>query len=215
MRSLQYMRVIGERPARSMLLGLLLLIAASSGCGIPGTLLAASAVEQTLCSPYNQLDTETRFDATSPDAIVVLGVSRIKAMTVVLGVDDGVVWRRDRSGMAAGTLAEHGFVVFRLRPQTGKKRYAIARVALEPGATDCYILSTASSTLAAFDAPPGRVTYLGGVTIEFVRDGGGSRALLREDAGISKQQAMAFVAARYPGIRAEMTGGRLAWVYTE
>jgi len=209
------MPVIGERPSRSTLLGLLLLIAASSGCTTAGALLSASAASQALCSPYNQLDAETRFDDRSPDAIVVLGVSRIQAMTVLLGVDDGVVWRRDRSGMAASTLAEHGFVVFRLRPQTGKKRYAIARVALEPGATDCYLLSHASSTLAAFDAPPGRVTYLGGVTIDFVSDGGGSRALLREDAGISKQQAMAFVAARYPGIRAEMTGGRLDWVYTE
>ena len=96
--------------------------------------MGASVVEHAQCLPYEQLDGETKFDETSPDAIVVMGVSRIHAMTVLLGVDDGVTWRRDRSRMAASTKAEHGFVVFRLRPQTGKKRYAIARVALEPGA---------------------------------------------------------------------------------
>lgn len=177
--------------------------------------MGASAVEQAQCSPVSQLDGETSFDETSPDAIVVLGVSRIHAMTVLLGVDDGVIWRRDRSGTAASTRADHGFVVFRLRPQPGKKRYAIARVALEPGATDCYNLSASSSTLAAFDAPPGRVTYLGGLTIQFISDGSGSRAALREDPGISKQQAMAFVAGRYPHIKAELTSGRLDWVYLE
>ena len=59
------------------------------------------------------------------------------------------------------------------------------------------------------------MTYLGGLTIQFISDASGSRADLRQDGGISKQQAMAFVASRYPHIKAEMTSGRLDWVYTE
>ena len=192
--------------------GLVLLSGMAAGCFAMEGAVVASAVEAALCHPFSNLDGNASFDKTSEESIAVFGVSKIYAMVFLSGRDDGVSWHRDRdrARQSASVMASDGFVVARLNPRP--RRYAIARAALEPGATDCYTFPHASSLLV-FDAPPGQVTYFGGLTVEYKTEGGSNAAVLREDPSISKQQAIAFLARRHPGIKGEVVTGRTEWVY--
>jgi len=201
------------RDARTLrFIGLCLLSANAAGCFLMEAAVTASAADAARCLPYTNLDGDARFDKTSDESIAVFGVSKIYAMVFLSGVDDGVSWHRDRSGNSASVMASDGFVVAKLKPRPGNKRYAIARAALEPDATDCYGFPHTSSLLV-FDAPAGQVTYFGGLTVEYMTEGGSNMAVLREDPSISKQQAIAFMARRYPGIKAEVVAGRTEWAY--
>ena len=142
----------------------------------------------------------------------MFGVSKIYGMSFQSGVDDGVSWHRDRSGISATVTASDGFVVARLKPRPGNRRYAIVRAAFEPGATDCYNFPH-TSTLLTFDAPAGQVTYVGALTVEYKTEGGTNAAVLRDDPSSTKQQAIAFMARRYPGIKGEVVTGRMDWMY--
>ena len=188
------------------------MLAAGAGCTPLPPVPGPAVIEAALCLPFSNLDGDSSFDKTSDDSIAVFGVSKIYAMVFLSGVDDGVSWHRDRSVGAVSVMASDGFIVAKLKPRPGKKRYGIARAALEPGATDCYTFPETSSLLV-FDAPAGQVTYFGGLTVEYRTEGGSNAAVLREDPSISKQQAIAFIARRHPGIKAEVVTGRTEWAY--
>ena len=195
------------RDARALgLIGCVL--AAAAGCT---QMLAVGAIETAQCLPLSNLDGDATFDGANDESIVVFGVSKIYGMTFQSGVDDGVSWHRDRPGISATVTASDGFVVARLKPRPGNRRYAIARAAFEPGA-DCYNFPH-TSTLLTFDAPAGQVTYLGALTVEYKTEGGSNAAVLRDDPLITKQQAIAFMARRYPGIKGEVVTGRMDWMY--
>ena len=186
---------------RAVLIGMLLLSATASGC-------------VSVMSAGGQLETGTQFDGSSPDAdaIVVIGVSRIYAVTVVSGTDDGVSWHRQRRPTGARAMADDGFVAIKLKPRQGQERYAIASVALDPDATDRYPFPD-SSTILVFDAPPGKVTYLGGIDAQIASEGMHSFAILRDNPAITRQQAAAFMARRYPRIGNQLVTGKLDWLY--
>ena len=189
-----------------------MLSATAAGCFLMEGAVTASAVEAARCLPFSNLDGDATLRQDEHESIAVFGVSKIYAMVFLSGVDDGVSWHRDRSGNSASVMASDGFVVAKLKPRPGNKRYAIARAALEPGATDCYSFPETSSLLV-FDAPAGQVTYFGGLTVEYKTEGGSNAAVLRDDPSIGKQQAIAFMARRYPGIKAEVVTGRTQWAY--
>ena len=172
------------RDARALgLIGCVL--SAAAGCT---QMLAVGAVETASCLPLSNLDGNATFDGANDESIIVFGVSKIYGMSFQSGVDDGVSWHRDRSGISATVTASDGFVVARLKPRPSNRRYAIVRAAFEPGATDCYNFPH-TSTLLTFDAPAGQVTYVGALTVEYKTEGGTNAAVLRDDPSSTKQQA--------------------------
>jgi hypothetical protein len=181
-----------------------------AGC-YPSGLLPEAAIEGARCAS-DVLDGDTRFDATNNDAIVVVGVSRIYGMRFVSGVDDGVSWHDEFRESQGGAKADEGFVVARLKARRGKHRYSIARVSLEPEGHDCYEFPS-SSTLLVFDAPAGQVTYLGALTVQYGSQGLANTASLRADPSITKEQASAYLARRFPQITRELSTGRMEWAY--
>jgi hypothetical protein len=185
------------------------MLAAGAGCT---QMVVIGVVETAKCLPLSDLDGNATFDKATDESIVVFGVSKIYSMTFQSGIDNGVSWHRDRPAFSATVTASDGFVVARLKPRSGNRRYAIARAAFEPGATDCYTFPHTSTQLT-FDAPAGQVTYLGALTVEYKTEGGSNAAVLRADPSISKQQAIAYLARRYPGIKGEVVTGRTEWGY--
>src|SRR5262245_20022674 len=197
--------------SRSLALFALSSALAAAGCHPVAALATGGVVDVVRCAPDSRLDGETRFEQTDPDAIVVVGATQIYGMVFLSGKDDGPYWRRVR-GPEASARTEDGFVVVRMKPRRGTHTYAIGRVSLQPDATDCYSFPS-SSQLLLFNAPPGQVTYLGAVTVQYSSERGRNYASLREDASISKTQASAYFSRRFPQIKADLVPGRTAWIY--
>jgi hypothetical protein len=158
-----------------------------------------------------QLQHDTKFDETSPESIVVIGVSRVFKLNVASGVDDGTTWHRHHYYGGASATPEDGFVVIKLKPRKGKKRYGIENVVLSDQPAISYEFP--EKTTAVFDAPPGQVTYIGGFTIDLASGGLRNVARLCEDPNITQPQAAAFMASHYPHVKRAPVMGRMDWLY--
>jgi len=106
---------------------------------------------------------------------------------------------------------DDGFVVIKLKPRRGKSRYAISSVSFS-GELGSYVFPPNTGVLV-FDAPRGKVTYIGGFTVDFASEGLTNGARLRDDPSITRAQAAAFMVRRYPQIKAEPVMGRVHWLY--
>ncbi|HEY5448342.1 MAG TPA: hypothetical protein VIQ54_06305 [Polyangia bacterium] len=196
---------------RSLALFVLSGALAAAACHPVGALVTGGVLDVVRCAPDTPVDSQTRFEQTDTDAIVVLGAAQIYGMTFLSGIDDGVDWRPTH-GPTVTARTDNGFVVARLKARRGKHRYAIGRVSLQPEATDCYAFPS-SSQLLIFNAPPGQVTYLGAYTVAYTSEGGVNRASLRADPAVTQTQANAYLVRRFPLIKPALVTGPTEWVY--
>ena len=168
-----------------------LLTAAASGC---------------YHGPVRTTDRDVSFDATSGDALVVFALTPNMVVTLTAGTDDGVSWHCER-GQTVRVRPQDGFVVARLRPRTGKHRYAIRMLSTDASGLTAW---HTPAQLLAFDAPPGQVTYLGAWRVEFP---GGTLPEIVADPDVTYPQAEAFMAANFANVRAPVVTSRMDWLY--
>lgn len=57
------------------------------------------------------------------------------------------------------------------------------------------------------------MTYLGALTVQYGSQGLANTASLRTDPSITKEQARAYLARRFPQITRELSAGRMEWAY--
>ena len=188
----------------------LLLVTAAAGCINRGAIYHVAS-GQPLTSAGGPVEGDDRLDEGRAESVVVIGVSRIFGLRVISGTDDGVSWHQQRWGSVAQARADDGFVAIKLRPRHGERRYAITAAVLAADDMEYYELDSAS--IPAFDAPRGRLTYLGGLDAEIYSENGNNLARLRDNPAITRQQAASFVARRYPQIAADLAAGRLEWLH--
>ena len=153
------------------------------------------------------VDRSIHFDGNSGDALVVFALTPNMVVTLVAGTDDGVSWHGGARVLPVRVRPQDGFVVARLRPRTGKNRYAIAKLSTD--ASELTAWDTPAQMLA-FDAPPGQVTYLGALRVEFA---GGELPKLVDDPAVTYLQAEAFMAANFANVGAPVVRSRMDWVY--
>lgn len=156
------------------------------------------------------VDRNVRFDQSSQAALVVFALNPNMVLTLIVGTDDGVSWHCSRSShLPVRVRPQDGFVVAWLPPTTGKQRYAIAKLS-----TDTSELTSwkAKEQILAFDAVPGQVNYLGGLTVEFAR---GELSGIVDDPAITDLQAEAFVASRFANVSAPLVKQRMDWLHLD
>lgn len=158
--------------------------------------------------PVTIVDRNVRYDQTSGDALVVFGLTPNMVVTLVEGSDDGVSWHCEVSQLVR-VRPQEGFVVARLRPRTGKRRYAIAAFS-----TDASGLTTWKMTgqILAFDAVPNQVTYVGALRVEF--EGGEIRDIM-SDRDITYLHAEAFMAGKFANVSAPLVKGQMDWLHLD
>jgi hypothetical protein len=65
------------------------------------------------------------------------------------------------------------------------------------------------STIPAFNAPPGQVTFVGGIHVKWSE----TRADVEEDATATEEQAADYLAENYPRVTAPVARGQMDWIY--
>jgi hypothetical protein len=143
-----------------------------------------------------------------PDAVVVFAAPARSTVWLYEGVDDGVGWTCE--GAAAQVVqvsSEAGFVMARLRPRTGREKYAIGEIAMADG-TDRHLRSGANAKVPVFNAVAGKVTLVGGVKVLDVGEG----LSLLPDPSATRARAARFLAHKDRRMSASVANGTMSWV---
>ena len=192
--------------------GGLLVCLALSVCGCWRTFLPAP--------PPVKIDSNTRFDSTSRDAIVVFGFHGQFNVQIIDGVDDGVNWVCSAGpGLIYRVRADNGFVAVRLPARTGKNKYAIGRLDAVGGLANtgpqtrwftASFNSQPAKPIWVFNAEPGKVNYVGTLGVTWA----GDTPQMEEDSAVTPQQADDFVTQTFPNIRDHVVTRPMQWIYT-
>jgi len=161
------------------------------------------------CAIPNNLEKDAKFNGTDPDAVLVFTAPSATTIWLREGIDDGVNWSCYRNGATYRVWAEAGFVVVKVRPRTGRMKYAIAEIDTGPNGADPK-LADEGTAIPAFNAPPGRVTLVGGITL--AREG--DDVHLAQDESATRERAERFLARSYPNLT-EPVVGRMEWLYVQ
>ncbi len=139
-----------------------------------------------------------------PDATVVMAVEPGCRLFVFEGESDlAGKWRRTATKAAAWARSEDGFIVIKLSPRTGRQSYGVTTIFPE-GMPGIYEASPGAS-VAVFNAPPGKVTLVGRLTVVAGQTG----PIVAVDDAVTRQAAEAFLAKNHPEVPAAVEGGSL------
>jgi hypothetical protein len=154
------------------------------------------------------LHKDARADRSRPDAVVVFAAPPRSTLWLYQGVDDGTGWTCEAAaGQVVQVSSEGGFVMARLRPRTGKEKYAIGEIAMADG-PDRHLRPGANAKVPVFNAVPGKVTLVGGVKVLDVGDG----LSLLPDPSATRARAARFLARRDRRMSAAVASGKMSWV---
>jgi hypothetical protein len=187
------MRIIGLSRLRARLTFVASLCSIlASGCAIP-----------------NNLEKDAKFNGMDPDAVIVFTAPSAMTIWLIEGIDDGINWSCDRNGAAYRVWPDGGFVVVKVSPRTGPRKYAIAEIDTGPNGADPK-LADEGTVIPTFNAPAGRVTLVGGITLSRQ----GDDVHLDRDASATRERAERYLARRYPNLT-EPVVGRMDWLYVQ
>ena len=151
-----------------------------------------------------------RADGARPEAAVVFAAPPRSTVWLYQGVDDGAVWTCEGGGQTVQVASEGGFVVARLRPRTGREKYAIGEIAMAEG-PDRHLRPGANAKVPVFNAAPGKVTVVGGVKVLDVGEG----LSLLPDPSATRARAARFLARKDRRMSASVRNGKvskMSWV---
>jgi hypothetical protein len=148
-----------------------------------------------------------RADGARGEAVVVFAAPARSTLWLYQGVDDGAGWTCESTGPAVQVSSEAGFVMARLRPRTGKEKYAIGEIAMADGA-DRHLRPGANAKVPVFNAVPGKVMLVGGVKVLDVGEG----LSLLPDPSATRARAARFLARKDRRMSASVAKGKMSWV---
>jgi hypothetical protein len=149
-----------------------------------------------------------RADRSRRDAVVVFAAPPRSKVWLTQGVDDGAGWTCEgEAGQSVLVASDRGFVVARLPARTGKEKYAIGDIEIS-GGTDRRLRAGAGAKVPAFNAPPGKVTVVGGVKVLDVGEG----LSLLPDPTATRGRATRYLARKDRRMSRSIANGKMSWV---
>jgi hypothetical protein len=161
------------------------------------------------CAITQNLEKDERFNGTAADAVLIFTAPSTATIWLRPGTDDGVNWSCDVLRSGYRVYPDGGFVVVKVKPRTGNERYAIAELATGPNGADPKSALEGAS-IPTFNAPPGKVTLVGGITA--VDQGDDVR--LDQDESATRERAERYLARSYPNL-IEPVMGKTDWLYVK
>jgi hypothetical protein len=124
---------------------------------LPAVLLLAS------CISFSGLDPKSNYAEIGRDSIIVLGVSPRYRVHIFEGERVGEKWNRDEVMVKLNVYPENGYIVAKLSPRSGRLNYGIGGILPEGIGGQLFHPCQGRRTMT-FDAPEGKVVYVGDVT---------------------------------------------------
>ena len=154
---------------------------------LPAVLLLSS------CVSFSGLDPKSNYAEIGQDSIIVLGVSPRYRVHIFDGERAGEKWNRNQVMTTLNVYPENGYIVAKVSPRSGSLNYGIGGILPEGIGGKLFIPCMGRKTIT-FDAPGGKVIYVGNIT--FVH----SDATVRYEASSDFDAARAHLRSYYPAL---------------
>jgi len=176
---------------------------ALSRAGVPVvlTLLGGCGIQ------FSNLDRSASINRGGGEAVVVLAVEPRSRVSLFEGESHDGDWTCKSLFNIANVFPEGGFIVLKLDPRTGNKNYGIGQVLPDGIGGESFIVRR-DTAVPAFHAPPGKVTFVGGIRL--ARHGRGMR-LMRDDS-TDVEDVEEFLKTRYPALAGDVADDPLVFL---
>lgn len=163
-------------------------------------LLAATLLGGCAVSPG--LDPRSNYADVGDGAIIVMGVSPEVELQIFKGDVTPEQWVRDAWAASLISAPRRGYIVARVDAAENERRYGIAGLVMRVGPQPYMFLPCDGDQVFTFEAPRGKVVYVGDVRM---RDPRGDMDL---DASYDLERARAYMAAYFPLVADRLEPGR-------
>jgi len=155
------------------------------------------------CVSFTGLDSGSNYADVGDDAIIVMGVSQPYRVHVFRGERFEDKWLRDQIIVKLNVYPQDGYIVARLPARSGKENYGIGGILPDGiGFTSTLFIPCQGRKTLTFDAPAGKVIYVGDINLE--KTAAGIRY-----AGVSNfEAAQAHLKAHFPLIADKLVQGK-------
>lgn len=165
-------------------------------------MLAAVAMATMLsgCVTFSGLDPKSNYAEVGNGSIIVMGVSPAYRVHIFEGERVGDKWKRDIIATKLNVYPVDGYIVARVPARTGAENYGIGGI-LPDGIGGKLFIPCIGRKSLTFDAPAGKVVYIGDVTLAATGRGIGYNATSDIEA------ARAHLKARFPLLADKLVAG--------